>query len=263
MTEKAFESCLYEEFDDYQSFHGATSDGCCPCSVARPRQKPPRLLAAPARALLLHGSGVHRGERRFCTKSSLQQRCSNPMSLRIEKTAALVAVSLRPSAAFELPQIGSSTKLEELVKSRKRDPITQAYFRELERTSDGSSRRADAPLHREEANREREKAMSNVARLLNDAGIFREESAESTLLAERCSTARSGLSGAGSKTICAAQWRSSPICHVLVAGLWFWSRRFRAVEAAKTVMAICDIGLKQLVSLSGKASSRIKRRPAS
>ena len=143
-----------------------------------------------------------------------------------------------PSAAASFLQLARSTSIETALATNAADPVTHAYFRDLEPRTEQPHLPA------------RPTRASDLLRLLDDLG--EPQAAHPALPAAAASEElpfRSALVLLRTRDPDAYDRRMQELAYlanVLVAGCSFEGRRFRPLEAAEAAVATCNLGLEHL-----------------
>lgn len=261
MTEKALESCLYQEVDRYRV-------------IARRHEGWDALVT-----VLLALDKSHRA-----LLERILERCASMASQYIEDNGGLYDVLssedmleadvagdredrraaegfIAPASARSFLALARTVDVRESAPGEK-DPVTRAYFRELARTAPRSA--APSPNDAKDS-------LANLVLALEAAETF-EEAKEAEVVRPRPQL-QSGA-GRGKKAPPPGQLAEAPLfrraledigaedptaygtvleelaylVNVLVAGSAFRGRAFRPSEAADAVVAVCSIGLAHLVT---------------
>ncbi len=253
LVEKALESCLCEEIEQYRV-------------IARRHDHWDAVLAV----LLALDQNHHAYLRR------LLERCCDATTEYIEDNGGLYEVlsseevievdaaaereDRRAAAGFVAPTDAVSflalprvVTLEDTIATPERDPVTKAYFRSVAPSAQPTSRTKldDA-------------GQARFTGLLRDAGVT-----EPVRPALPCGKAKSAPSFQRS---IAAMRKSDPelyaqrteelayLTNVLVTGSSFAGRTFRPVEAAEAAIATCNLGFEKLLAGSTARASQAVRR---
>jgi hypothetical protein len=255
LVEKALESCLYEEIDEYRV-------------IARRHEHWDAILT-----VLL---ALDRNHRPYFRR--LIERCCRASTEYIEDNGGLYEVltdeeviegdaaaereERRASAGYVAPTDAASflglvrvTSLQEVMSSEHRDPVTRAYFRSL----DTSSKRRGAAA--------RAQGSPDAARfegVLRRAGVIE---AERPALPERATTgvslpfrkAMESLRDGDADLYGSRMEELAYLTNVLVSGSSFAGRAFRPVEAAEAAIAVCNLGLERtMLETKGKAPDVVR-----
>lgn len=255
LVEKALESCLYEEIDEYRI-------------IARRHDHWDAILT-----VLL---ALDRNHRAYFRR--LLERCCHASTEYIEDNGGLYEVltdeevievdaaaereDRRAAAGYVSPTDAASflglprvTSLPDLLSSDSRDPVTRAYFRSLETSSKRRGATARAAANPDGARFER---------VLHRAGVIE---AQAPALPERAGEEASlrfrkemgllrdrdaGLYGSRMEEL-------AYLTNVLVSGSSFAGRSFRPVEAAEAAIAVCNLGLEWMMrETKGKAAKLVR-----
>jgi hypothetical protein len=162
-----------------------------------------------------------------------------------------------PSDAKAFLRLARETAIDEIVKDDARDPVTRAYFREVDRSSAAPSVEASS---------------TPLFGLLKSAGVLHAEEkprpkSPKKLPASSSSSSSSSPAGLGHALTNLAM--QDPAAHaermeelaflvnVLLAGTTFQGRPFRPGEAAEAVVEAVDLGLEHLAMISRRSPSSI------
>ncbi len=247
--EKALDSCLCEEFDQYRV-------------ISREHNGWDVVVAALFALDAHHHEVLERVLERCCVASreyiddngglydvlsSDEMLESDASAEREDRRAAEGFVSAAAARSFlSLAQV---TSLEDLTAAKEKDPVTRAYFREL------SPKKAATHATSEETTRK----TRSLLRILEEGGVIEKPSAQSLLP----SAPQSGAFERAMQTL----FESDPKIHaermdelaylanVLVATLGEEGRTMRAVDAAMRVARICNGGLAHLRALQKRANT--------
>ncbi len=280
LTDKALDSCLYQEFGQYQVISKRHDgwDAILSVLVALDRDHHRLLQRILERCCYLSSEYIEENGGLYDVLTSEEMLESDVAAEREEQRAREGFIA--PSVAASFLGLARVTDLHDIVDSREADPITRAYFRAFEATPTGPPRgRKAAPRALEAAD-----AATRLARLveqLDEAEGPRE--ARQNLLAGRTAS-RSSEADALFKRAMVELYASHPKLHslrmdelsylgnVLVAGCTFAGRRLRPFEAVQAVVATCNLGLEHLLKaapgkvpegpLSQRATDKLAREGA-
>lgn len=137
----------------------------------------------------------------------------------------------------------------------RRDPVTAGYFREVEHRAKGRGETRESAAHSTRSEHPAsaiERQVTDFLSTLQEAGVIKRPGPP--LLLKGRAAARDRLSPMRSHlrfvqehdgaTYARRTEELAYLANVLVAGCSFDSRRFRAVEAADAVLAVCNLGLE-------------------
>ncbi|RKH78224.1 hypothetical protein D7Y21_36080 [Corallococcus sp. AB045] len=253
LTDKALESCLYEEFSEYQI-------------IARDHQGWDSLIAVLVELDKNHHDFLMRMLDRCCYISteyiddngglynvlnSEEMLESDVAADREDRREAEGYVA--PSSAASFLNLARVTPTEELIASRDADPITQSYFKSLDRAARESAKKGPAQaLPRGAPSRKVEKFLQE----LREAEVL-EAPAQPPLLA--AGEPRAAHSEPLFKLAVLAVRDREPkaymdrlrelgyLANVLISGCVYAGRAFRPLEAADAAVAVCNLGMERLL----------------
>lgn len=155
---------------------------------------------------------------------------------------------IAPSAAASFLRLARTTPLEEIVARRAADPVTYAYFRDLEPQATQAKLRAE-PAHATE-----------LLRLLDEAHEL--EAPRPALPAPATKNgeplfqqALALLRMSDPEAYDRRMQELAYLANVLVAGCTYGDRRFRPLEAAEAAVAVCNLGLEHLAPTQQSAAA--------
>jgi hypothetical protein len=256
LTDKALESCLYCELEEYRI-------------IARDEQRWDALLTA----LLALDKEHHALLRR------LLERCCAISTEYIEDNGGLYNVltteemlesdvgaereerreqggHVAPSSALSFLSLARVTSLEEIAAAREVDVVSRAHFRGL-RSRRAAAKPSSTPSQPDRA--------AGLVRLLREAEVLPESQAVALLEApgtgaRRVQHAIVALRERDPATYAERMQELAYLANVLLAGCSLEGRSFRAVEAAEAVVATCDLGLDYVLH-AGPARRRAGEPP--
>jgi hypothetical protein len=159
---------------------------------------------------------------------------------------------IAPSSAASFLLLARDTEVADIVRATERDPVTRAYFRGLRKDSGaqvGTKHGNAAP------NQESTRAAAKLVEVLRDAELL--EPARLPLLLEGKANSEQDTD-AFTRALRDLQERGGDmhrqrmeelafLANVLVAGCSIEGRAFRPVEAARAVVALCNLGLEWMI----------------
>jgi Family of unknown function (DUF6178) len=265
MTEKALESCLYQEIDHYRVIARRHEgwDALAMVLLALDKNHRALLERILERCASMSSKYIEDNGGLYDVLSSEDMLESDVAGEREDRRAAQGFIA--PASARSFLALARKVDVRESPAGEK-DAVTRAYFRELDRTAAGSTSRKGA----REA-REAKDSLENLVHALEAAEAF-EEAKEAELVRPRPQL-RSGPNRRKNAT--AGEPVAEPplfrraleevaaedpkaygevleelayLVNVLVAGSPFRGRAFRPSEAAEAVVAVCSVGLAHLVT---------------
>jgi hypothetical protein len=263
LAEKALESCVYQELDEYRL-------------IARRPDGWDALLSVVLALDQDHHDLLHRILERCCDASATEIADGGGLYqvLTAAETLAADAAAERedrraragyvaPSQAAAFLALARTTPLVELERSETRDPITRAYFREYQAPELLSDlQEVDEDVRRLEA------LVAELAPPDDAAAAGRATPRARRLAGAGAATVETLFQGAmlelSSRDLEAHEARMqelSYLANVLLAGCPLGDGAFRPFEAAEAVLAACNLGLERL-SRSKPAGELLGRTPA-
>jgi hypothetical protein len=259
LTEKALDSCLYHEIAEFQviSRRQAGWSAVLAVLLALDENHHDLLRRILERCCVLSREYIEDNDGLYNVLSSEEMLESDAAADREERRAARGFIS--PSSAAAFLKLARATGLAEIVKSSRPDPVTRAYFRDLERVPVDPAPEPGA-----------RRAGKRILAVMHEAGIL-EEARPPPLLDDpavpgvKTGGARFGRAIARLREVdpeCYARRMEelAYLANVLVAGHGVDGRRYRPFEAAEAVMAVCNLGLRHLLGEADDAGEDAERR---
>ncbi len=269
LTDKALQSCLYHEFGEYQV-------------ISKQHDGWDTILAALVTLDEHNGVLFHRIlERCFIASSEFIEENGGLYQVltseeMIESDAAADREDRRarqgyisPSSASSFLRLARQTPLSEIVQAQRSDPITRAYFRELEVTPRRvwSTR---APAHEPDAPTGPISSVEKLVTVLQDAGIAAPEQPHYFLGSDRSSTDYERQTLFERAVVDLREL--APLRHgrivaelaylanVLIAGCRYGDAGFRPIEALRAAIATGNLGLEHLIEAAPRHAPDETRR---
>jgi hypothetical protein len=157
-----------------------------------------------------------------------------------------------PTDAAAFLGLTAQTSVDDLAAERGPDPVTRAYFRDLEPETLPGRRPISTP------------GSSDLARLLEEAGVTRQgvpllsppkagEPRESMMVASMLRLRESDDALHRTRT-----GEILYLANALISGATLDGRRFRPAEAAQAAVDLCDAGLAHLLARAGKTDDPVR-----
>lgn len=255
LFEKALESALYEEFDEY-------------CVLAKEHETWDALLGVLLAWDELDHTTLHRilGRCAWFSMERLEALGDLFSLLEPEETLEADLAAARearrvhvgyvpPSTARSFLRLFEVRTLEELSRVEERDPLTLAYFREY-----GGLDTSPVPGFSTSAQSVGEDG-SRLLALLEDAGVIAEppqapvsllpgHSEGEGVVEDWLLTALQSIATSAPAVLGQRQEELHYLANLLCAGVSLKGRRIRPVEAAQAAIATCQLGLEHLLTIS-------------
>lgn len=255
LVEKALEGCLYQEFDEYRAISRRQDgwDAILSVLLALDKNHADFLRRILERCCTLSQDYMEDNGGLYSVLTAEETLDSDVAADREDRRARAGYVA--PSAAAAFLRGARETDLETL-KSQPRDPITKAYFRELDPTPakrTSSAKTADATAGMWAPDRPE---VFPLVEVLKDAEILHGTRAQ-PLLAGNTTTSASETDTPFAQAL-RKLFDEAPNLHaqrmmelayltnVLIAGCSMEGRNFRALAATRAVIATCNLGFEQL-----------------
>jgi hypothetical protein len=253
LVEKALESCLCEEIDEYRIISRRHDgwDAILSVLLALDRDHNAFLQRVLERCCHMAGEFIEDNGGLYQVLTSDTMLESDVGAEREERRAGEGFIA--PSSAASLLALARTTDLASTVASRERDPVTRAYFRSLEGPSRSGNARDSA---KPQASDDSTKA-SALIELLREAEVL--PASRSIPLLREAAGARSAqtdevftramheLRGHAANIHDRRMQELAYLANVLGAGCSIESRAMRPVEAAHAAVATCNLGLEHLL----------------
>jgi hypothetical protein len=261
LTEKALDSCLQQEFDGFRvmSRKHAGWDALVFALLAMDRYQNHTLQRILERCAAISADYVAENGGLYEVLTSEQMLEADVSGEREDRRAAEGFIA--PSSAASFLKLTLKTALPEIVEARSEDPVTRAYFRQLEPTKIKSSKAATTRAQ------ESQEPVSRLTALLREAEIVSPEhkpallsdgasakrAAEGSLLREAFATLRHTRPDLYAQRTQELAY----LANVLVAGYSENGSALRPREAVEKAVSLCNVGLEYLVAqTSGAARKR-------
>ncbi|MGE4403857.1 MAG: DUF6178 family protein, partial [Desulfobulbus sp.] len=248
LIEKALENRLYEEIGEYRIISRRQEgwDAIVAVLLALDHEHHEYLDRLLSRCSYASSEYIENNGGLYEVLSADEMLESDALADRETRRARNGYVSTTDAASFlALPQV---TTLQKVMSSQKdRDPITCAYFRSFNKTPIDPKRAS--PRNKARTDQER------FLRLLREASVIATE--EPPLLegttedpSSRFQVLVGLLRNQDMAQYTQRMEELAYLANVLMAGSSFAGRRFRQVEAAEAVIAICNLGLEHCLTVS-------------
>jgi hypothetical protein len=261
LTEKALDSCLYQEIAEFQviSRRHAGWSAILAVLLALDENHHDFLRRILERCCALSKEYIEDNDGLYHVLTSGEMLESDAAADREERRAARGYIS--PSSAAGFLKLARATDLAMIIGSNRPDPVTRAYFRDLERGPGDTAPEPGPP-----------RARKKILTVLHEAGIL--EEARPPLLLDDPSAAGVKNEGALFGRAIARLRGLDParyarrmeelayLANVLIAGHGVDGRRYRPFEAAEAAVAVCNLGLEHLLGETGGAGDDAERRAA-
>jgi len=248
-TEKAFESCLYEELDDYHVISRRIDgwDSVLDALLALDREHHDFLQRLLRRCCRMSAEHIDDNGGLYDVLTSEEMLEGDVAGEREERRAEAGHVAPSTAASFlKLARAGGATP------ATTRDPVTRAYLRDL--SAETSRGRPAEPRVAKAAGE------GGLLRALRESGIAT-PAAPPPLLGAGASAGAEGAEGATLFSDAMAALRQDAprvfaerseelayLANVLAAGCSFERRRFRPIEAIRAALSTCNLGLEIAVA---------------
>ncbi|MGE6761905.1 DUF6178 family protein [Corallococcus interemptor] len=249
LTDKALESCLYEEFAEYQIIARDHQgwDALIAVLVELDKNHHDFLMRMLDRCCYISTEYIDDNGGLFNVLDSEEMLESDVAADREDRREAEGYVA--PSAAASFLDLARVTPTEELITSRAADPITRSYFKSLEHAAKEAAEQGPpqgAPSQR----------VVKFLQELREAEVL-EAPAEHPLLA--AGAPRAAHTEPLFKRAVLAVRESQPkayrdrlrelsyLANVLISGCSYAGRTFRPLEAADAAVAVCNLGMERLL----------------
>ncbi|HEY3499661.1 MAG TPA: DUF6178 family protein [Polyangiaceae bacterium] len=247
LAEKALSNHLSEEFDEFVVVARRPEgwDTLLAALLALDRDHHALLTRLLARCAAASESYVDDQGGLHAALNAAEMLESDAAGDRESRRAAAGYVAPRDAAAFlKLARAVGETPLGE------HDPLTRAYFRELDRTRASRATHAARPRTELFALLQASGVVEKAAPRLLSAGDGDSASRapDLVLAMQALRTADPGVFAQRSEEL-------AYLANVLVAAATFGGRRVRPIEAVRAVLAICDRGLARVLAPPGTSSS--------
>jgi hypothetical protein len=270
--EKALESCLAEELGEYRiiSRHHESWDILFGLLVTLDRdhhaflQRLLERLCAMDAELVDDNGGLWRV---LTSEESLESDVGADREDRRAEQGFLA-----PSSAAAFLTLARTSKLDDLVTSEQRDPITNAYFRHLGEPTANRDGASSSPKGAAQASPT--SAPSDLLVLLREADVLPPARTENLLAGISSSDDEAGadlftatlrqLAGEAPDVHASRVREVAYLANVLAVGCSLSRRAMRPVEAARAAVATCNLGLARTLTGSKRPSPALalKRTPA-
>jgi hypothetical protein len=264
LTDKALESCLYHEMEEYRLIsktHEAW-DSIVSVLVAMDQEHHEHLRRLLERCCHLSSEYIEDNGGLFDVLTSEEMLESDVASDREDRRAGEGFVAASSAASFL--NLARGMDLPEILGSPTRDPLTLAYFRAYRpATGKAPGAKKRSPSGEPEPD-EKAARVAKLVEVLKEAEVLQE--AHPPLLAEGGSGASSpdalfkrailDLHGRDPDAYSLRMEELSYLGNVLVAGCSFAGRSFRPFEAAEAAVAVCNLGLEHLLANAPRRTGR-------
>jgi len=247
LTEKALESCLCEEIDEYRIIarNHAGWDSILTVLLALDRDHHDFLARVLEHCCHLASELIDDNGGLYQVLTSDEMLESDVGAEREERRAEEGFIA--PSGAASFLALARTTELANIVASKERDPVTHAYFRSLRgptRPVPGATAEATADA-------------ASLVEILREADVL-PPSGPTLLLPEPSSAPAAPEDGVFTHALPELRARSISVhdqrmqelaylANVLAAGCSMEGRNLRPLEAAHTAVAACNLGLEHLL----------------
>lgn len=274
LTDKALDSCLYEEFDDYQVISRRYNgwDTITTILLALDKNHHTYLLRILERICHISKEYIDNSGGLYEVLTSTEVLEDDLAGEREERRARDGFIA--PSSAASFLRLGRIVAPMDIL-AKDRDAVTRAYFRDL--VPNGTSGRGSSKPTRTLSRSSTDSVISveAIETMLTELETAEIPSAATpaSLLQSIGDSHGSGagyLFGGALATLSAKDPGTHSrrldelayLCNVLVAGCAMGNRAFRPVEAVVAVAAVCNLGLEHVCDLenSSKPKSRVKNR---
>ena len=268
LLEKALESCLCEEIGEYRiiSRRHEGWDAVLSLLLALDRDHHPYLARLLERCC--HAASEHiednGGLYRVLTSEEMLE--GDAAAEREDRRAAEGYVS--PSSAASFLALARAAELDATTKSRGQDPMTRAYFRGLAPGIPVETVAAGAPASAEST----ADAAAGLLRLLREAEVLPParlrglleptQPGTATSSEDRLAQAMRRLRAQAPDQHAQRMQELGYLANVLVAGCSLEGRAFRPAEAARAVLAVCNLGLEHFGDTRAQAVDDLLARGA-
>lgn len=240
VVEKALSDCLSEELDTYEVIarHHEGWDAVLTALLALDRDHHDVLLRVLERCADMDSRNIEERGGLYEVLTSEEMLESDVGAAREDRLAEAGYVAPRAGAAF----LKLASGIDD-VPITEHDPLTRAYFRDVDRTSHASMKRPEPPVTTRQ---------DDLPRLLAEAGVV--ETSETPLLPSAkdassdtteslFTTAMRRLKQENSSAFSKRTEELAYLANVLVAAWTIDGRRVRPIEGITTAIAACDAGL--------------------
>lgn len=249
--EKALESCLYEELDEYRLIarRHESWDTLFGLLVALDRDHHEFLVRLLERLCALDAGFIEDNGGLYQVLTAEESLESDVGADREDRRAEEGYIA--PSSATAFLALARTTKLEDILGSDAQDPITRAYFRQLGGEPKVKAKKPAAP------DTSAPTPESPLLDLLRDAEVL--PSVPSTRLLESPQPKPDGdghvfttclheLAGVAPDLHTARMRELAYLANVLAAGCSLGGRALRPIEAAPATVAVCNLGLEHVLA---------------
>jgi hypothetical protein len=259
--EKALESCLAEELDEYRiiSRRHESWDTLFGLLVALDRDHHDHLRRLLARLCAMDAEFIEDNGGLFQVLTAEESLESDVAGDREDRRSEQGYIA--PSSATAFLTLARTSRLDEIAQSDERDPITRAYFRGLHH-ADPKKVEPVAPAKAAHAASEAS-GTSDLLALLRHAGVLAptqtarllrgKETPPCEKTTDRFTAALRQLAARVPEAHAARMRELAYLANVVTAGCGLARRSMRPVEAARACVATCNLGLDRL--LQGKQRS--------
>jgi len=273
LTEKALESCLFEELDSYRiiSRRHQGWDAVLTLLLALDRDHHHELQRLLERCADISAEYIEDNGGLYDVLTSEEMLEGDAAAAREDRRAR--AGHVAPSDARAFLALARTQPLSEIEAARDRDPVTHAYFRELELDVERARPSQRAGRVSGEPDADQRAAAQRVAQALRDAGALEELAAPVALLQHpgqpateagtpvECALLRDALFELRERAPARSQQRMEELAflaNVLIAGCAMRGRRFRPLEAARAALAVCNLGLAHRLATTRAQDATLK-----
>jgi len=247
LTEKALDSCLYHEIAEFQviSRRHAGWSAVLAVLLALDENHHDFLRRILERCCALSREYIEDNDGLYNVLSCGEMLESDASADREDRRAARGFIS--PSSAAAFLKLTGETGLAEILESSRPDPVTRAYFRDLERAPENTTPEPGA-----------RRAGKRILEVMQEAGVL--EAARPPPLLDDPAAPGALFGRAIAKlreidpALCARRMEElAYLANVLIAGHGVDGRRYRPFEAAEAAMAVCNLGLEYLLGAAVEA----------
>lgn len=251
LLEKALESCLCEEIGEYRIISRREQgwDAVLSLLLALDRDHHEYLARLLDRCCSAASEVIEDNGGLYRVLTSGEMLEGDAAAEREDRRAAEGYVS--PASAASFLALARGADLEATKKSRQRDPMTHAYFRELAPRAPATGAGAATAAAVSPTG-----ASAGLLRLMRDAEVLAParlrgllaptEPGSASSTDDRLAQAMRRLQARGASQHAQRMQELGYLTNVLVAGCSLEGRAFRPAEAARAVLAVCNLGLESV-----------------
>lgn len=253
LTDKALESCLYEEFAEYQIIakDHLSWDSLIAVLVELDKNHHDFLMRMLDRCCYISTEYIDDNGGLFNVLNSEEMLESDVAADREDRREAEGYVA--PSSAASFLNLARVTPTEELMASRAPDPITQSYFKSLERAAKEAAKKGPTQALPQGAPSQK---VVKFLQELREAEVLEAPAQHPLLAAGEPQAAHAeplfklavlAVRDREPKAYMDRLRELSYLANVLISGCAYAGRAFRPLEAADAAVAVCNLGMERLL----------------